>query len=322
MDWKTKLLIGSGIVALISILGLIVKFQHDIILKQKELETTILKKDIGNNITRSETDFVTKKDFEDFNKSLDLKLNPIKEDLEKLGAKVTGTNVITVNSTGGTKQDQNSTGTGNVNPEPPKDTPDPYGYLKKEQLYNLNENFSDGSKVPLGSVGFSAWKPTPWKEVLVPRTYEAVNVLGVDEDGRNYNYSRFSIIVDGKRYPVKINDAKFVQETPGGEFRWNLRFYAGIDAGGYLKGSQTALMPNLELSLLSYGNTKADSDWMFLGFGLGYEAFEKRFGFIFSPVNYNIAHHIPMVDNIFIGPSIFVDSHADFGILFGVKFGL
>jgi len=322
MDWKTKILIGTGIVALIATLALIVKYQHDIILKQKEIQTTILKKDLDNNITRSEVNFVTKKDLEDFNKSLDLKIAPIREDLAKLGAKEIGTNVIHINSVGESKDNQNSTSTGNVNPEPPKDVPDPYGYLKNEQLYKLDEHFSDGTKIPLGSVGFSAWKPSPWKETTYPRTYESVNVLGQDNEGRHYNYSRFTVIVDGKRYPVKIDDAKFVQELPTGAFSWNPRLYAGLDYGPRLTVAQMALIPNLELSLFSYGMTKTDSDWSFIGLGFGYESFERRLAFIFSPVNYNIGHHIPLVNNIFIGPSIFVDSNRDFGITFGVRFAL
>jgi len=322
MDWKSKVLVGAGIVALISTLALIIKYQHDIILKQKEIETTILKKDLPNNVTRSETDFVTKKDLEAFDKSLDLKIAPIRDDLAKLGAKVIGTNVTNVISTGDSKTNQNSTNTGNINPDPPKDTPDPYGYLKKEQVYSLDEHFSDGSKVPLGFVGFSAWKPTPWAESTYPRTYESVNVLGQDEEGKHYNYSRFTIIVDGKRYPVKINDAKFVQEAPGGAFRWNLRLYAGTDLGARFTVPQAALMPNLELSLFSYGMTKTDSDWSFMNFGFGYEAFYRKFGIILSPASYNIAHHLPFVNNIFVGPSIFVDSGANFGILMGLRFAL
>lgn len=322
MDWRTKVLIGGILVTVLAAMGVIIKYQYDIIQKQKEIETTILKKDLGNDVTRSETDFVTKKDLEAFDKSLDLKMKPIIDDLENLGAKNIGTNVIKVITTGTNTTNQGSTTTGNINPEPPKQPTDEFGYLKKEQLYKLNEKFSDGTLVPVGTVGFSAWSPKPWSENTVPRTYESVNVIGTDENGKHYNYSRFTILVDGKRYPVKIDDAKFVQELPSGGFKLNPRFYAGIDAGAYFTNVSGALTPNLELSLFSYGMTKTDSDWIFVNLGLGYEAFLKRFDFIFNPVSYNIGHHLPLVNNVFLGPSISVDNHGSFAIYMGLRFGL
>src|SRR5271157_2724695 len=118
MDWKTKIYIASGIIVLIAAMGLIIKYQRDIINKQKEIETTIIKKNLPDNVVRSEVDVVTKSDLANFEKNLNLKMGPIQDDLDKLNAKQVGVNVIQTTSEPVKKDDQASTSTGTVNPTP------------------------------------------------------------------------------------------------------------------------------------------------------------------------------------------------------------
>src|SRR5690606_6144608 len=104
--------------------------------------------------------------------------------------------------------------------KPGEQLEDKYGYFDKTQWYHLDEPFKDQSAgpnevgqskqslVPIGKAGFSAWKEKPWSVELLPRKYGSTTVLGQDEGGRHYAYSKFTIEVDGKMYEVPIDDAQ------------------------------------------------------------------------------------------------------------------
>jgi len=112
---------------------------------------------------------------------------------------------------------------------------------------------------------------------LYPQKYSVVDVIGTDEDGKNYAYSKFSITSNGKVYAIDIDDAKMVEELPQSKFSLNLQLYGGFDAGSRFTSPQFELMPDLELMLFSYGKTKSFPDFSFIGLGFGYEFNYKHY---------------------------------------------
>lgn len=324
MSWKTKVAIVVSVLAVIACLGFIIKYQRDIIEKQKIIETSIAEqKVLADSVVRSQSSYLSKKDLEEYAKSKDISLEPILEDLEKLRADIKSVNTINVITNGVSGKGLPTTAV-KPNPEPEKvdpKNPDPFNYSLNEQIFNVNE-FAGDVTVPFGTVGFSSWKKDPWSFNYTKRQYFSSTVVGVDEDGRNYYYNKFYIEVDGKRYDLKISEAKSVEVFPEAKFRFYPRLYAGIDGGAYLNFVGGEVTPNLQLFLFSHGKTKPDPNWIFLGLGGGYGVVQNNFNFTISPLAYNVAHHLPFVDNIFIGPSLSLDVKANYAIMLGLRFGL
>jgi len=326
MNWRWKVAIAAGIVALIAALLLIIKYQYDTMEKQKAIaDSMVEQKQLTDSIARSQAQYVTAKDLEAYAKNLDVKLKPIRDDLEKLDGEVKGVGevrVITVGYKGNDIPSDTSV------PRPPEEQPkpgdnlDPWNYQRAQQKLKLQEPFTDNN-IPWGEVGFKAWEQEPWELTVYPRSYHVVNVLGQDEEGRHYVYNKFSIEADGKKYDIKIDKSQFVEEYPASKFRWSPSLYLGLGAGAYLKSDPAwAVTPTLQMFLFSYGKTKLVPEWTFIGLGLGYEAFERRLDFLVSPVGYNIGTHIPLVKNLYVVPTITVDFTGDFAVLGGISVGL
>jgi hypothetical protein len=324
MNWKSKVGIGTGAAAVIASLICIIKCQNDQMEKLQTIEKSVVaQKQLSDDIIRAQSSYIQKKDLEVFAKKADIDLKPIQEDLKKLGAKIEGISTVQVVSLGyqGTNLPSTTT-TPNDNPIPVDPTnPDPFGYNANRQGLVLTEPFA-GKAVPFGYVGFSAWKVNPWDLEIDKREYGVVNVLGQDEEGRHYVYNKFSITVDGKKYDLKVNEAKFVEQYPKSKFRWDPRLYAGADVGAYVNVPSVAFAPSLEVSLLAFGRTRPDPDWTLLGLGGGYEAVQDKFVFVVSPVNYNIGHPLPLVNNVFLGPTVSTSLKGDVAVMLGLRFGL
>ena len=324
MTWQAKVGIGVAIVAIIAALLFIVKSQNDIIQRQKMIEQSFIEqKELVNGITRSQSSLMTKKDLETWAKANKIDLDPIKKDLDTLGASVEGIQTVKVQTPGYKGANLPSTKE-TPNPDPvvvDPDNPDPFGYLNKRQELKLDEPFGNAT-VPFGSVGFSAWKENPWDLQIKPREYGVDTVLGVNEDGQHIPYTKVYVSVDGKRQEVKISESKWREVLPENRFRFDPRLYAGMDGGVYFTKVSGAATPNLELSLFSYGKTKSNPEWTFLGFGLGYEMVSKELAIVLTPVAYNIGKPLPLVDNVHLRPTLMATPKGDFGIMLGVGFGL
>lgn len=337
MDWKTKAGVIGGTVLVISIMGYIIKVQHDTVERLKFIETSVVEsKNIGNGIVREQSSYVTKKDLENMINSQGMDLSDIKKDLNKLGATVDGISTVKVTTQG---YSGDHIASSNSTPRPKDTLPstdstprtdvqaaqtnaDPNGYQKATQWLTLTEPIGD-AKVPFGQVGFSAWDPKPWSERISPRTYNATTVLGKNEEGRTYAYTKFEIDVDGKKYTVPITEAKIAQEVPKPSFHFSPRLYLGVDFGAIATPpTRFEAMPDLGLSFFSYGQTKLNPDWTFLTVGLGYETQTKGIALYLSPIDYNIANHLPFVENLFFGPAFSLDPKGNIGMYLGIRVGL
>lgn len=328
-NWKTKTLIAGAVLLVIAVLAFIVKIQYDTIERLKAIETSVVEsKNIGNGIVRAQSSYVTQAELERLLKEQGLSIDAIKKDLKTLGADVQGIHTVTVVTPGyhGTDLPTSNT-TPNPNPpDPNQPLQDPNHYFSNQQWFALSEPFNGDKEtmnVPFGRVGFSAWQDKPWSLEVLPRTYGSTTVLGQDEDGRHYAYSRFQIETDGKTYTVPISNARIVEEYPTAKFSWNPRLYLGID-GGLIANppAHAELTPNVGLSFFSYGQTKVSPQWSFLTLGLGYATQEQAPVFILAPINYNVGKNLPLIDNLHVGPSVSVDVAGNFGLYLGVRVAL
>jgi len=321
-DWQKKIFSVVGLIILISGLLLVIKYQRDIINKQAIIQNSLVEmKKIQGDVTRNQTQYATPEDINKIANSLDLKLGPIKDDLNSLKAHITGIQTISVNSDGVNKTNLNST---SVTPRTdiPKNEPvDEFGYQRNAQNLTLSETFGKNT-IPVGNVTFKAWQKEPWSVLQYPRKYSVINVLGTDEDGKTYTYSKFAVETNGKVYNLDINDAKLTELLPENKFRFSPRLFMGGDFGVSLLKPQFEFVPNLELMLFSRGVTSTYPSWLFLGLGLGYNTAGKNVLFMVSPVSYNVGQFIPFMKNLYLSTDIGIDVHGDFAVLGGVKVGL
>lgn len=322
--WQKIVLIALSVIAVIGTLLFIIKVQYDSIARLKVIESSIIDaKNLGEGIVRLQSSYATKKDLEKIIEEQKVDLDKIKKDLDIFGATVKGVTTVKTISSGYSGTNLPSSATTPREDAPQKaQVKDEFGYLTSSQWLKLNEPFTDGTKVPLGNIGFSAWKKNPWTLSLSPRTYSTTTVFGADEDGRLYAYSKVTIDVDGKTYTLPITESKMVQQYPTARFGFNPKLYLGAEVGAILNDPMFNHAYNLSLSLFSYGKSKVLPTWTFVNLGLGYSLNTENPILMLSPINYNLAEHLPLVTNLYIGPSVSVDKSKNIGLYLGFRVGL
>lgn len=333
--WKIGAIIGA-IVFLVALLW-IIKIQSELLEQQKINEKYIVEmKQLEEKIVRNQSSYVSKKDLENFAKSNGLDLSIIKRDLNKLSADVKSISKADFVTPGfnGTRIPSTFVIPNNSGINPPIKVdcpdgtnvtcpnPDKFNYLSKTPMLTLDEPFSDGTTVPFGNVGFSASEKDPWTLKIYPRKYSTTTVLGEDENGRQYAYTQFSIESNGKKKLIKADEAKFVQEYPESKFRFSPHLYFGLDAGVNLNDADSAIVPSAQLFLFSHSRTKVRPNWAILGVGAGFEAQDKDLTIVVSPFKYNVGKKLPLVDNVYLGPTVGFTTESNFLITGGVHVGL
>lgn len=332
MTLSTKILIILGSILTVGMLSFIIYKQLEISNRQQAIESqVVLQKELVGNIMRSQNSYATKDDINQLIKDNGLSLKAIQDDLSKLHAEITAVNAIVVSSNGQHGTNLPSTGTGPSNPNPidpvckdgtPCPTSDPFEYQKKTQQLSLHEEFGS-TKVPFGTIGFSAWQKAPWSVDILPREYHVTNVVGTDENQRTYFYNKFSVKVDGKTYDVKISSAQTKQEYP--EAKWsfmNPRLFAGIDGGFNISQNKAEFTPSASVSIISYGRFKAQPDFSVLQVGIGYGTVSRKPQLVITPFSYNIGKHIPLMNNTYIGPSLQAGTDGSVSAMIGLRVGL
>lgn len=340
MSKKWKIALWVTIAVTIIGLLLLAKHLHNKLEAERAAKEQVMveMKHLKDGSVRAEAKYVTKGELKALAKDSGVDLKPIESDIKKLGAEVKGLSRVVAKSQGFSGSNIASTST---EPRPKEDKPiptlkvecpdggevecpnqDPYGYLSKKQILKLEEPFGK-KKVPLGQVDFSAWKEKPWGLVLHPRDYSVVTVLSTTKNGRHFVHNKFTIDVDGKKETIDIDRSELVEIYPKSSFHFSPRLYLGVDAGAVLTPPvRGEIVPNLQISLFSYGRTKIAPDWTFLGLGLGYGTQKSTLDAILSPVNYNLGNFLPLVDNLHTGPSVTLDTKGGVGLLWGLRVGL
>lgn len=331
MSTLNKILIVLGITVTLGLLSFVIYQQHQIAKQQTAIEKqVILQKDLADKIVRSQLEYATKNDLENFVKSSGLNLKTIEGDLKNLSADIVATNKLVVKSNAVVTDHVSSSSTvNNNNPALPicKDgsvcpNVDPFNYLTKQQNLKLNETFGK-DQVPIGEVGFSSWQEKPWNINLLSRQYQVITVVGEDENQRQYYYNKFTIIIDGKSYDVKIDTSQTKQEYPTAKFSFfNPRLFLGIDGGLNLTTMRGEFGPSINLQLMSYGIFKNQPDWSILQLGIGYGSISKQLEFIVTPFAYNVGGSIPLMNNLYVGPALMLDTKSNIAVMGAITVGL
>lgn len=312
--WQ-KILMYCGIAAILAALLFIIYKQLEISNRQETIEKSIVKqKDITESIVRSSSEYVTRQDLETFAKDNKVNLDAIKNDLAKLDGSVAainlvqvksqGSNLTNVQSTYSTPNNSTQTNIIECNGTKVECDKDVYGYLKTNQYLKLNESFLN-MEVPIGEVGFSASKEKPWSQVIYPRNYKLITVLGVDENRRHYAYNQFSVEINDKKYDLKISEATLKEEYPESKFYWwNPQIFLGINSSYDFVKSGFEFGPFVSLSTSSYGKYKQLPEWSLFNFGVGYGSINKNINMTFEPIMFNLGKISNLLNNTYIGPVI------------------
>jgi hypothetical protein len=335
MSLSTKILLAIGAVLTLGVLGFIIYTQQQLKSQQTAIQTSIVaQQQLVDGIVRSQSQYATAADLAKFASDNSINLKAIQDNLSSLGSQLSSINVISANSTGQTGNNIPSTGTGPANPNPPAPTvpctngvcpnQDPYGYQQKQQDLALNEDFAT-VKVPIGTVGFSAWQPQPWNVAILPREYNVDTVVGVDENQRQTFYNKFTVVVDGKTYDVPIKTATTKQQYPTATFSWwNPRLLLGADGGINVTHLRGEFAPSINLGIMSYGQYKNNPDWSILEVGAGYDAVGKTPQLVVTPGAYNLGKNLlsPLITNAYVGPAVTVGTDGSVGVGLGLRVGL
>lgn len=333
-----KILAYVGFGFIVVLLGYMVYNQEKIKTQQATLQTAITQQQtLVDGIVRSSNAVVTKADLEAFAAAQNLNLKAIQDNLSKLGAQVGSVTVTTVDSTGQTQTNIPSSGTGPANPKPP--TPvvvncpsggtvtcpstDPFGYQQKEQTLTLNEDLGT-LKVPIGTVGFSAFQPAPWNINILPREYTVDTVVGIDQNQRETVYSKVNVTVGGQTYVAPIKSSTTKQELPQPTFSfWNPRILMGLDGGINATHFGGAFTPSINLGIMSYGQYKTTPDFSILEVGAGYDTVSHNAQLVVTPVAYNFGKNFfsPLANNTYLGPSLTVGADGSIGVGLGLRVG-
>lgn len=288
-------------------------------------QSVIEQKQLVDQIVRSQGNYVSKDDLNNFAKQNDINLNDLKNDLSSLNATITGINHIDVHSGGTVATNVPSTSTTPSSNPPttptvecngkqiPCPAADPFGYASNIQHLELNEQFV-GAQVPVGNVAFDASNKTPWSETIYPRTYSVNNVLATTADGRHVIYNKMEITANGKTVPVNVTTAKFEETFPASSFTlFNPRLFltSGVALNvSHLNGSANL---GITMQISSYGKTLAQPAISILQLGAGYQTGTQNATAIINPVSFNIAGVLPkgLMDSTYIGPSYQIDMKAN-----------
>ena len=333
MPLYAKILIILGSILIFGLLGFIIYNQKESAQRQLAIEAQIVQqKELVDKIVRSQSEYTSKKDLEEFIKNNGVSLTAVKKDLDKLNAQVEAMNIILVASNSQKVTNLPSSSTGPENPDPPvvsicKDgTPcpnaDPFGYLRLQQNRTLSEDFGE-LKLPIGSVGFSAWKDKPWSIDIKGREYKVSSVIGVDPNQRTYVYNKVSVTIDGQNYDLPIKQAITKQQYPSASWSWwNPRLFLGIDGGMSLNPISPQVTPSISLGISSYGKYIDKPDFSIIQIGAGISATSQKPQLLITPVSYNIGNHIPLIKNTYVAPSLHIDTDKNISTMLGLRVGL
>lgn len=300
---------------------------------QEQMQAAIIQmKDLENSIKRSQSSYVTSQYLDDSLSKLGM--SEIKSDLKNLNAKLSAINIVSVRTPGKNATNLVSTGT---KPRPSLDSglpastpciegscinPDKFNYLNNEQELSINEPFSD-AEVPFGKTSFKAWEGAPWSLQVFQRNYVVSNTLSQTDEGQYVVHNKFEIEVQGKKYPVKIAESTTIQAEKESEFWFNPKIYLGLGVGSTITPEFRAeVVPTIGAAIFSYGPNKKQSTLSFLNVGIAAHTQELAPALTISPVNYNIGEPIPLLENLFIGPTVSVDTNANVSISGSIQVGL
>ena len=199
--------------------------------------------------------------------------------------------------------------------------------------YEMKEIYSKDAKGNDLPIAWAMYFPNQdpdkkWKTGSYPLEYYTTVVESENKDG-SFSRSAEAHVENnatkeskGKEYPIKITDFKWEKfERKEKSFSWwNPRLGLGLTA------TSNDLAPKLDFSIASYGKTVVDMDWRFLTFGIGAvqsgpDSSWKTIG-SFEPFSWNVGKALPLIENLFVSPTITYDSKSEvsYGVGIAIPF--
>jgi hypothetical protein len=196
---------------------------------------------------------------------------------------------------------------------------------KKEVIIiPLDRESADGEKIPVGNMYYNPNMDKVedrFTHYAMPLEFHVGILMTEKEDG---SYDRMVELNVESPYIKKYKGKKFKMKVTG--FKWakkeindkKFRFHTRLGFGANFTTDSFA--PALDVSFFSYGRTEVDMDWRFLVFSLAGD--EKEVSIGVYPVQYNVGKILPLVENIFIGPTIMADTSGEvnYGVGISVPF--
>lgn len=187
---------------------------------------------------------------------------------------------------------------------------------------------SDGSKFPIAWAMFhpNQTEDKLWKTGTYPIKFYTDIIETEQPNGKYSRYVELNIRNDrmketrGNVYPLKITSIEWAKNpiTDKHLYWWNprLAFQALF--------TSEVFAPSIDLSISSYGRTHRDMDWRFFIPSIGAankdDSTEVVFGF--TPVQWNFGNIVPLIENMFLGPTVAWDTKGEmsFGAGFSIPF--
>jgi hypothetical protein len=215
-------------------------------------------------------------------------------------------------------RDQEIVAVGEIVAELKQDFKEQIGHIYKDAQDNskdyvetvIKKTLSDQSQIPWG---WAMYSPNiegaeKWTTGTYPLKLHTKIAIGENDDRSDamveaYMTSNIFEADRGKKFPIDISSVSWVEKPPQEKsFMFNPRLSIGMNIG-------SEVYPALEVSFFSYGETKGDMDWRFLGLGFGATGDHRYLSL--APVEYNIGKPLPMMENLFIAPYIGLDEESN-----------
>jgi len=155
--------------------------------------------------------------------------------------------------------------------------------------------------VPIANVSFDASLRNPWAIKTEDLEITVNTVVGERGGGGLIFYHTASVNnkVRGTKKDLSITTSEYKQALKSKEFFWwapviDLNLVAGVS----LSTLDLATCGEIGFSMMGYGKDKDTLDWRFLHVGAGAGT---GWFLTFAPGKYNIARHLPLLTNIWIG---------------------
>lgn len=187
---------------------------------------------------------------------------------------------------------------------------------------------SDGAEFPIAWAMFrpNQTKDKLWNTGTYPIKFYTDIIETEEPSGKYSRYVELNIRNDqmketkGNIYPLKITDIKWAKNPIKTKhfYLWNPRI------GIQMMFTSEFFAPSLDLSIASYGRTKRDMDWRFIIPSIGgannKDGTEIVFGF--TPIQWNFGNIVPLVENMFLGPTVAwnIEGTMSYGAGFSIPF--
>lgn len=289
-------------------------------------------KALTETLVRGSTTWATKKDLEEQLKNLLTKeeLAALNKDLREIGA-----SLIVVGNTVGRVERRVAKleASDSQIPNPGGGIECPSGGLIDTHEYTRNtqvKELVDANVAPVALVKFDASSATPWDYETYEKEYKLTTIVGKRDSGQmvlDYKLT-YSVPEKGtKEYPIKIVSSDHLQVKNKNKMFWvNPTLDISVFGGGTV--SQFAPGPgrpspfsagvDLGLNISSYGETKVDSSFKFFRVGVGYNIERQSAHLSVAPITYNVGKPLPLITNLYVGPTLAVDTAGGITLNLGV----